>query len=269
MITRMYPGFPRWLADAGLGLLAVGVFGFAAFVYVHGPDDDGTARPGLTSPPPVDLNGETSQVEPGQPGEPTSPTSPSSGLPDPDAVTKVLVLGDESARVVGTDIRWVERLGGGSWDVDLRARPLSGYLAVGTPSACGLPSCPGVGAMLQIASRQGAEPDVVVVTAGVHDVGLPVEELTRSVRSVFAGISRSYPDAAIVVIAPLAVDPPAPTALPEVAGIIWMQAAMIGASVVEPGQPFLGEGTRPERLDRGSDVLLAEVQSAIEAARGD
>ncbi|MDO9454956.1 SGNH/GDSL hydrolase family protein [Nocardioides sp.] len=259
MIAPMNPGDRRWPADVGLAVLAVAVVAFAAFVVVRGPvqsSADEAARSDVSSP----------TVEPSD-EVPTGPSTPTTGPADPAGALRVLALGDETLRVAGKEPRWVTRLGEGRWKVDLRARPQSGYLAIGPAQACGLPACPNVATMLAVAEKQPAVPDVVLVSAGAYDLELPPDEVEASTTEVFTNIRAAYPDAVVVALLPLGrgLDPQ-PEDLARVTALVRTQAERIGATAVDPGQPFAGDAPQDVRIDRGGDRLLSLVQRAVDEA---
>lgn len=240
----MGPDARSWIADAALACLAVAVIALSGWVVARDPE------------PPGDRSRTAAQTD-------LSPAQ-QTGAADAGPLS-LLVLGDESVRGDRSAGRWVTELADGDNEVDNRARPESGYVTDGRPVACGLPACPSLTRMLDVATKVTDAPDVVLLSAGVHDAALPEARLRQGLTTFFDTLRSAYPDAELVVLAPLVREGAVPPGLGTVARLLSVEAERMGAEYVDAGQPYLDAKGADEakRVAAAGDQLRDAVDEVL------
>ena len=109
---------------------------------------------------------------------------------------------------------------------------------------------------------------IVVVSGGRNDVGVAATQFQADVRATLAGIHAGLPKATIVVVSPIWGNDPAPARLIAVGVIVRAEAARVGATYLDIGEPLAGQpallgpdGWHPN--DAGHAAIAAAVEKAL------
>jgi lysophospholipase L1-like esterase len=208
------------LGLAGLAALAVATAGAVAFAVA-----DGSA----TKPAPVSSKVQQYYDE--------NVANKKAGIPTTAAKT-VAFMGDSytaGSGTTSTSMRWTTRLSAAEgWTEVNLGRGGSGYLITNT-TAEGVVR-PNYQTMLAEAVK--AKPDVVFVTGGGNDLGLPIENVLPAVADFYPSLRKALPDAVIVAVNPLWGPTPQPRNLPALTDAVKAAVAGVGGTYLDIGQPL-------------------------------
>lgn len=234
-----------------LALLAVALSGAALLSNRSVPAEPAGTPAGASTPESSDPAGTTGPdatgpgtTDPGttQPGE--DPATPTGG-------TRVVVVIGDSHSVGDPSTTWVGQaataLGWG--EVVNLSSPGRGYVA--TPRSCDFDPCAAFGGSVSAIAEAG--PDVVVTFGGTADGDYGLAEAAAA---YFEGLREALPEAELVAIAPVTTEETAEYWLTMHAQSIGTAIESVGGTLVNPGQPGLGDG----------ESLSAEAQAEIAAA---
>src|ERR1035437_1005641 len=109
---------------------------------------------------------------------------------------------------------------------------------------------------------------IVVVSGARNDVSVGAAQFRGDVRVIFAGIHAGLPKARIIVVSPTWGNDPAPASLTALISIVKSEAAQVGATYLDIGEPLLGhasmmavDGWHPN--DAGHGAIAAAVEKAL------
>ena len=109
---------------------------------------------------------------------------------------------------------------------------------------------------------------IVVVSGGRNDVGVSATQFRGDVRATFAGIHTGLPKARIIVVSPTWGNDPVPARLTALISIVKSEAARVGATYLDIGEPMFGhpnmvgvDGWHPN--DAGHAAIAAAVEKAL------
>lgn len=88
-------------------------------------------------------------------------------------------------------------------------------------------------------------PEVIVVSGGVADLGSTLGEIEAAVRATFVTLDQTFPEARIYAMGVLSTDPSRQHPAQDLNAIVREQAAGVGATYLDLGDPLQG---RPELL---------------------
>lgn len=239
------------VAIVALAILAIALSGAALLSNRSVPAEPAATPPGPSTPEASDPasstapgNTETGATEPGttQPGE--DPAAPTGGA------GVVVVIGD-SYSIGDPSTTWVGQAATGlGWgEVVNLSSPGRGYVAM--PRSCDFDPCAPFGG--SVGAIADAGPDVVVTFGGTADGDYG---LTEPATAYFEALREALPDAELVAIAPVTTEDAAEYWLTMHAQTIGAAVESVGGTLVQPGQPGLGDG----------DSLSSEAQAEIAAA---
>lgn len=187
--------------------------------------------------------------------------------------TKVAFVGDSYTAGAGSSPgqRWTTQLASSmGWTEENFGRGGTGYLATAGKEGCGLDVCPNYHQMLADAVK--AKPSIVVVAGGRNDHHYELAAIDEAVRGFYADLRSALPKATILVINPLWDSTDAPSELAEIAAIVKVEAAKVGAKYVDIGQPLSGKQDLigPDEVhpnNSGYTAIAAAVKAKIVAAK--
>jgi len=180
----------------------------------------------------------------------------------------VVFMGDSYTAGSGTtsqSMRWTTRLSGAEgWAEVNLGRGGSGYLITNTTSE-------GVvrpNYQTMIAEAVKAKPDVVFVTGGGNDLGLPVTDVLPAVEKFYPALRAALPNAVIVAVNPLWGPTPQPRDLPALTTTVKAAVTGVAGTYLDIGQPLKG---RPDLViedkvhpnDAGAKVIADATAAAL------
>ena len=152
--------------------------------------------------------------------------------------------------------------------VSLKRGWVGKYLSDNTTSysTAGEPGGTSYRARLGAVVATGAQ--IVVVSGGRGDVGVSATQFRGDVRATFAGIHAGLPKARIIVVSPTWGNDPVPARLTALISIVKSEAARVGATYLDIGEPMFGhpnmvgvDGWHPN--DAGHAAIAAAVEKAL------
>lgn len=109
--------------------------------------------------------------------------------------------------------------------------------------ACGRNYCPNYPE--QIDAAAAFTPDIVIVSGGRNNVGLPVDDLRDAISAFYRDLRAALPDADIWATSPLWDDDRPPAALAELSAEVELAVSAVDGRFLGIGQPLVGH---PERV---------------------
>lgn len=225
-----------------------------------------------TPTPPSQMSTRAPATSPSVSAQPESSSSPS--VPAViGAGAKVVFLGDSFAAGSGASApgaRWTSILSAeNGWNETNLASAQTGYVRAGQTGTCTPASCPPFTGVT--AKAVAAAPDLVVISGGANDLGVPTADVAAAVTRTIGEIRAGAPGARVVVINPWWDLRPQDGRLADYATVISRAATEAGATWIDTGQPLAGkralmvdDGMQPN--DQGHRQLAAEVTAALAQA---
>lgn len=183
---------------------------------------------------------------------PAAPTEP--------PVPVALFIGDsytEGTGLTGTDVqsRWTTVVAGElGWKEVNAGCAGSGYVRRGL-------LCNNTFAE-RIPSVAFTEPDLVVMTGGINDIGSPPAEAAAAAVATLEALVAAFPEAQIIVIGGVAYSGETPATVTAINQALAMSAAELGVTYLDIGEPLLDDPTRV-----GIDGLHPSADGHAEIAR--
>ena len=104
------------------------------------------------------------------------------------------------------------------------------------------------------------DPDVIVVSGGISDLGATLGEIEAAVHGTFVTLRDTFPDATIYAVGAVAVDPTTTHSVTDLNRIVAEQSAKVDAVYVDLGEPLAG---RPDLLAAGGQHPNADGHAVI------
>ena len=174
-------------------------------------------------------------------------------------IESVIVIGDDTARLVGSlgpwPDRWAQERG---WTVKNLSLRGTGFTVAAGSGACGLEVCPSFLDVLPAALIEDPAPDLIVVAGGIWDGVLPRSEMREGVAEFFTELRASFPEAQVIALNPLEITQPLPSSVGPIKLAVIQEVKAISGDFVEVGQPYDGQAPQPE-----VGALIDDVNSLI------
>ena len=110
------------------------------------------------------------------------------------------------------------------------------------------------------------DPDVIVVSGGISDLGAGLGEIEAAVHATFVTLRDTFPDATIYAVGAVGTDRRSVHSIEDLNAIVETQSAKVGAIYVDLGDPLAG---RPDLLavdgspNAEGHAVLAELTSNV------
>jgi lysophospholipase L1-like esterase len=187
--------------------------------------------------------------------------APTLALPAPRPL--VPFIGDSYTQGAGGEgVRWTDLVGEVlGWDSANVGLGGTGYVATSGLTGCGREYC---GTYLEASREIVGSPRVIVVSGGRNDLGQDPAVVEAAASQLFADLQTRFPEAQIIVFAPLFDDDTAPQSLARITGAIRSAATANGVTFLDTGQIF---AERPDLIsDDGIHPNAAGYEALAAAA---
>lgn len=197
---------------------------------------------------------------------------------------RVLVIGDSYAAGVGSSSSdegmvalLAERTG---WTISNQARGGTGYelgIATNGDDSCGREECASFARVLRRTADEleqsgvRSDPDILLVIGGHNDVDQNADQIRAAITRFYRNARKSFPDARIVAVAPLAGDDPAAAELATIRSDVEESVKAVGGLYLDIGQPLVGksdlmvkDGEQPN--SRGHAALAQALLTGLQDA---
>lgn len=258
------PANRTWLSIAGLVVLGIvaAVLGVAALLQNRAPvsAEPAAPRPAVTQSqaPSPELPAPSPSASGPEPSvtESVEPTVSASEAPT-QSPQKVVVIGD-SYSVGDPSSTWIgaatQGLGWG--EVVNLSSPGRGFVA--KARSCDFTPCSNFEGSIPLIVK--AKPDVVVTFGGAADGDYDIKDAAAS---YFSALRKALPDARIVALSPISTDAQAPYWITLHQKSIKAAVEAVGGTLVDVGQPALGDGKKPsaKAQQQIADKVVAQLEA--------